>query len=219
MSEFSVANLIRLFDFYLALMFLLGLSRRYPLYWNTFRLLISVRGRWPKLLERMKQNQNAILTAQVIRPLAIAGALMIVQFLCSRLIFPEAQLQVGEVFEHPASVFLLLLGVLPMFAVDLYFLIYVGRFNRDEAEKYMDHAESWLGSWKSSAVRYASFGTINPRKVVDREVQKSLAQLGKTVSWAAWWVSIQVVCRTACGSVIWLLWAFTSHESLPNPLP
>jgi len=219
MTELAAANLIRVFDFYLALMFLLGLSRRYPLYWNTLTLLISVRGRWPKLLERMKKNHNVLMTGEVIRPLIVAGGLMIVQFLCSRLIFPNAKLQVSEVFSEILSTVLFLLGALPMFTVDLYFLIAVGRFDRVEAEKYMDHAESWLGSWKGSAVRYATLGYVNPQRVVDREVQRSLIQLGKTVSWAAWWVSIQVVCRTACGLVIWLLWAFTSQKIAPHEIP
>lgn len=219
MTDFAAANLIRLFDFYLALMFLLGLSRRYPLYWNTLCLLINVRGRWPKLMERMKQHHNVLLTGEVLRPLIVAVALMIVQFFCSRLLFPNAKLQVSEVFDDFVSAALILVGSMPMFAVDLYFLIYVGRFDRNEAEKYMDQAESWLGGWKGSAVRYATLGYVDPRKVVDREVRKSLVQLGKTVSWAAWWVSIQVVCRTVCGLTIWLLWAFTSRESLPYAVP
>ena len=41
MSRFDAVNLIRLFDFYLAAMFVLGLSRRYPVYWDAIRLTIG----------------------------------------------------------------------------------------------------------------------------------------------------------------------------------
>ena len=51
-AEQSSQNLIRIFDFYLALMFFISLIRRWSVYVNAFRLLIAVRGRWPKLIQR-----------------------------------------------------------------------------------------------------------------------------------------------------------------------
>ena len=53
MSRFEAANLIRVFDFYLASMFLLSFARRYVVYWDAVRLLVSLRGRWPKVLDRL----------------------------------------------------------------------------------------------------------------------------------------------------------------------
>ncbi|OWK43862.1 hypothetical protein [Fimbriiglobus ruber] len=208
MSHFEAANLIRVFDFYLTVMFLLSFARRYPVYWETARLLVALRGRWPRLVQRLKQHHGALVTAEVLRPLAVAFALTVVQMVCSRLIYPQAQLAVQEVEASWWRMLIVLVAMIPMIAVDAYFLIRVGQFNRLETEKYMDQAEHWLRSWHAPAIRAVTFGYINPRRIVDEEVKKSLDQLGQTVSWAAWWVSVQVACRVAFGLSIWLLWAF-----------
>jgi len=207
MHSLGVANVIRVFDFYLALMFVLGVSRRYPVYWDAVRLLVSVHGRWPRLLERLRHHHGVFVTTEVLRPLAVAVALMLTQFLCSRLIFPTAALTVDEVRAAGWPAVVILAAVLPMVAVDAYFLIVVGRFDRGSTEKFMDQAEHWLNSWKAPVLHAATFGYVSPRWMVDAEVQKSLAHLGRTVSWAAWWVAVQVVCRTACGLTIWTVWA------------
>jgi hypothetical protein len=52
-----------------------------------------------------------------------------------------------------------------------------------------------------------TLGIVNPRKIVGVEVRKNLKELGATVSWSMWWVTVQVVLRTAFGLAIWLLWA------------
>jgi len=207
MHSLGVANVIRVFDFYLALMFVLGLSRRYPVYYDFVRLLVAVRGRWPRLLTRLKAHHGVLVTTEVLRPLAVAVGLMLTQFLCSRMIFPTAELTFDEMRVAGWPVAVVLAGVIPMLAVDAYFLIFVGRFDRSSAETYMDQAEHWLSSWKAPLVRYATLGYVNPRRMVDVEVQKSLEVLSRTVSWAAWWVAVQVVCRTACGLTIWTVWA------------
>lgn len=207
MHSLGVANVIHVFDFYLALMFVLGLSRRYLVYWDAVRLLVTLRGRWPRLLARLQAHHGVFVTTEVLRPLAVAVALMLTQFLCSRLIFPTAELTVNEMRAAGWPVAVILAGVLPMLAVDAYFLIFVGRFDRSSAEVYMDQAEHWLSSWKAPVVRVATFGYVHPRRMVDAEVQKSLETLSRTVSWAAWWVAVQVVCRMACGLTIWTVWA------------
>ena len=115
----------------------------------------------------------------------------------------------------PAAV--ILAAVVPMVAVDAYFLIFVGRFDRTSAEAYMDQAEHWLNSWQAPVVRAVTFGYVNPRRMVDVEVQKSLEQLSRTVSWAAWWVAAQVVCRMACGLTIWTVWALVERQASAAP--
>jgi hypothetical protein len=206
-------NLIRVFEFYLALMLVLGLSRRYPVYWDMLRLMIAVRGRWPKLLQRMAQHHGLLVKTEVIRPLVIMLALMLTQFLVSRLLFPEATVTWGDVSSVWWRLALLCLGCLPMFGVDGYFLLFVGQFDRHGTEKSLDQAERWLTGWKASAVSLATLGYVNPKRMVDEELQKGLVQLRETVSWTARWVSIQIACRMACGFTIWILW-FT----LPNPI-
>ena len=97
MSRFEAANLIRVFDFYLASMFLLSFARRYVVYWDALRLLVSLRGRWPKLLGRLRQHHGELVTREVIRPLLIALGLTVIQMVCSRVIWPRATLTVWEV--------------------------------------------------------------------------------------------------------------------------
>ena len=97
MSRFEAANLIRVFDFYLASMFLLSLARRYIVYWDALQILVAVRGRWPKLLEQLREYHGVLVTREVIRPVLIALVLTIIQMICSRVIWPQATLTVWEV--------------------------------------------------------------------------------------------------------------------------
>ena len=52
-------NLIRLFDFYLAAMFLLSTMRRLSQYRSIAAIVFSAPGRWPRLLREMKQRADA----------------------------------------------------------------------------------------------------------------------------------------------------------------
>jgi hypothetical protein len=206
MSRFDAVNLIRLFDFYLASMFVLSLARRYLVYWDSARLLVALRGRWPRLVDRLKEYHGVLVTQEVLRPLGVALLLMAVQLVCSRAIWPEATLTVGDV-AGGWRLAVVVAAFVPMAAVDVYFLVRVGRFDRTETEKYLDLAEHWLASWKSPVVRAVTLGYVNPRRMVDDEVRKGLEQIGQTVSWASRWVAVQVGCRVAFGLAIWLLWA------------
>lgn len=208
MAGLEAANLIRVFDFYLALMFVIGLLRRYPIYLDAVRIVFAVRGRWPKLMERLKDHHGVLVTGAVLRPLALAFALMAIQLLCSRVIWPDSLLAIGTLMETPWRLAAMIAAAIPMVAVDLYFVISVGAFDRRETEKYLDEAEHWLSSWKAPAIRTLTLGFVNPRRIVDEEVKKGLNQLGEMVSWVAWWVSAQVACRVLCGLMIWLLSAF-----------
>jgi hypothetical protein len=93
-----------------------------------------------------------------------------------------------------------------MIAVDSYFLIAVGRFDRATTEQYLDQAERWLGTWRAGAVRAVTFGYVNPQSIVDAEVRKSLGIMGDMVSWTMRWVAIQVACRVAFGLTVWGSW-------------
>ena len=208
MSRFEAANLIRLFDFYLWAMFLLSFARWYRVYFNALGLLVAFRGRWPKLVNRLAEHHGVLFKAEVIKPLLVAIAMTAVQMMASRLIWPHAELTVYELLES-WTIVLFTIAFLPMLAVDVYFLIRVGQFDRSETEKYFDQAEHWLGSWKAPMIRAATLGYVNPHRMVDNEVKKGLEQIGQTVSWASWWVSGQVACRVAFGLVIWLLWALS----------
>jgi hypothetical protein len=206
MSDNAPLNLIRVFDFYLALMFLISFVRRWDVYWNAIILLVAVRGRWPKLLARLAEHQSIMLNWSFFRPAVAALFLTAVQLISSRLLWPQAVLTAPELKREWWWVVVILVPLVPMLAVDLYFLIRVGRFDRNETTKYLDQAENWLG-WKGPLVRVLTLGYVNPHKIVDEEVKKSLAEIGTTVRASLWWVSVQISLRVLFGLTLWTVWA------------
>lgn len=199
-------NLIRVFDFYLALMFLVSLVRRWEVYWDAVRLVVAVRGRWPRLVRRLGEHGSLLLNAAFIRPVLMALLLMAVQLVCSRAIWSHAVLTGPDLWAGWWRLPAVVLALLPMLAVDAYFVICVGRFDRAETAKYLDQAETWLG-WRGPLVRAATLGMIDPHRMVDAEVKKSLAEIGTTVRSSLWWVSAQVALRVLFGLTLWTIWA------------
>jgi hypothetical protein len=200
-------NLIRLFDFYLALMFVISFLRRWNVYLNALRILIAVRGRWPKLIQRLGEHKSLILNWSFFRPALVALVLTIVQLIASRLLWPQAVLTGPQLQQEWWLVLIILVPLVPMLAVDLYFIIRIARFDHGETVKYLDQAESWLG-WRGPLVRLLTLGVVNPRRIVDEEVKKSLAEMQTTASASLWWVAVQTSLRLAFGLTLWTLWAF-----------
>lgn len=199
-------NLIRVFDFYLALMFLISLMRRWKVYYDALRLLLVVRGRWPKLLQRLAEHRSELLNWAFLRPVLAALLTMTLQLVASRLIWPTATLTWQQLQAEVWLIPLLLLPMLPMLAVDTYFLIRVGRFDHDETVRYLSLAENWLG-WKGRLVRAATLGFVDPRRMVDAELSKTLREARTTFSLALWWVTLQAALRILFGLTLWLIWA------------
>jgi hypothetical protein len=200
-------NLIRLFDFYLALMFVISLVRRWAVYVNALRIMVAVRGRWPRLIERLREHKSVILNWSFFRPAVIALFLMIVQLIASRLLWPQAVLTGEQLQREWWLILIILIPMIPMLLVDLYFIFRVGRFDHGETVKYLDQAENWLG-WKGPLVRALTLGFVNPHRMVDEEVKKSLSEMQSTLTASLWWVILQTVLRLAFGLTLWTLWAF-----------
>jgi hypothetical protein len=200
-------NLIRIFDFYLALMFLISLVRRWTVYVDALRLLVAVRGRWPKLIQRLGEHKSVILNWAFFRPAAIALFLMILQLIASRVLWPQAILTGEQLRTEWWLVPIILVPLVPMLLVDLYFVVRVGKFDHGETVKYFDQAESWLG-WKGPLVRVLTLGLVNPHKMVDDEVKKSLTEMQTTLTASLWWVIAQTALRLAFGLTLWTVWAF-----------
>jgi hypothetical protein len=198
-------NLIRLFDLYLVLMMCISLWRRWRVYADAVRLGWSTFRTRKKLLGRVGTQVRALFTRSVVIPLAVVAALTVVQWVCSRLIWPHAVVPLGVVGGTWWMVLLVLISMLPMIGVDVYFLVKVGKFDHTSTAEYLDYAERWLG-WRGRAVRVATAGVVNPTKIVDAEVKKSLEYLGQTASWAMWWTSVQSVLRVTFGLLVWVLW-------------
>jgi hypothetical protein len=202
-------NLIRVFDFYVTLMFVISLVRRWDVYLGAMRLLIGVRGRWPKLVQRLSEHSSLILNRAFFRPALLALGLTAVQLVASRVVFPQANLTGEQLRAEWWWVPLILLPLLPMLAVDVYFVVRVGKFDHNETVKYFDQAEGWLG-WKGPVVRALTLGIVNPKKMVDDEVKKNLTEYQSTLQSSLWWVSVQIGLRLVFGLTLWGVWAIHS---------
>src|SRR5262245_14537371 len=83
MNGFASANLIHLFDFYLAAMFVIGTYRRFAQYRATAGLALSMPGRWPRLFQLVRQHQTVFMTWQTFLPSALALAIWVTNMLAS----------------------------------------------------------------------------------------------------------------------------------------
>ena len=214
MSEFWHLNLIALFDFYLALTFLLSTAVRVRQYAAVLALVRTFPSRWPRLLDLVKQHRSIFLTWETVAPAALALGLMLLQTLASRLVWPDAGrppngLTVGRLGEHPAALPFVGLFGLGMLAVDVYFILVVGEVDRREMEKYLDQAEFWLKSWAAPVVRTVTFGFINPRQMVAVEVRTALLSASRMLNVTLWWVVLQAALRIAYGLSLWVTYAAT----------
>jgi hypothetical protein len=83
----------------------------------------------------------------------------------------------------------------------------------EDTERYFSQAESWLGTWKATAVRAVTLGYVNPRHMVDVEVQKALTSGGRLIQSTLWWTAVQTATRVATGLVLWAAWGMTPHPA------
>lgn len=207
-------SLIRLFDFYLALLFLASVVRRLDLYRSVMGLVVNVPGRWPRLMQLVREHRMTFMTWPLLGPAILALGLLVLQLIASRLIWPEAArpphgLTPSDLAEHwPALAVALPLG-LAMVGVDLYFIVAVGRVDRQMLEGYFDQAEYWLKSKTAHVVKIVTFGYVNPREMVATEVRKALHEASKMLATNFKWMSLQLGLRVAFGLSLWLTWALT----------
>lgn len=212
----EAVNLIRLFDMYLVLMMCISLWRRWRVYADAIHIGWSTFYKRKKLLGRLGPQVQLLLTRSVVVPFVVVVLLTVVQWVCSRLIWPHAVVPLGEVGGTWWKLLLVVAAALPMLGVDVYFLAKVGKFDRQSTEGYLDYAERWLG-WRGRVVRAATVGVVNPARIVDAEVKKNLEWLGQTASWAMWWTSVQSTFRVTFGLLVWVLWVTNGPTSTAPP--
>jgi hypothetical protein len=200
-------NLIRLFDFYLAVAFLVSTALRVSQYRAVVALVRAVPGRWPRLFALVKQHGTIFLTWTTVLPAALAFSLCVVHALACRLVWPQAHLTPADVGRHWQSLLAVLGLGAAMLGVDWYGTFNAGEINRELMQKYFDQAEYWLRSWTAPVVRFMTLGYINPRQMVAVEVRKALIEASKLINYTFWWVSLQTGLRVAFGLVLWLTYA------------
>ena len=129
-------NLIHLFDFYLAAMFVLGTARRIGQYRAFAGLALSMPGRWPRLLELVRGHRTLFLTWSTLIPSALALFVWLLHTLASRMIWHTAALTARDLFTHWLGLAVVLPFAVAMLSVDIYFLVVVGQIDRPMMEKY-----------------------------------------------------------------------------------
>jgi hypothetical protein len=207
MDDLLRMNLIRLFTFYLTAIFVVGTFRRLRQYRDVVELTRGMPGRWPRVLQQIRKHWVVFLTWSTFRPAIVAVTLIVMQMICSRVIWPQANITLLDLWEERWMPFVVGASAVCMIGVDLYFVIRVGQIDRQETERYLDEAEHWMTSWKAPVVRVCTFGYINPRKIVDIEVRKALEEGKGLLHRNLWWISAQAGLRVLFGLCLWISWA------------
>ncbi len=207
-------NLISVFDFYLAFLFLVSVLLRIRQYQAVLKLVRRVPSRWPKLFDLVKQHRSVFLTWATLAPALAALVLMVAQIVASRRIWPEAGdpehgLTVARLLEHGVALVVVSFLAVLMIGVDLYATLVVSEVNREEIEGYFDQAEYWLGTWKAPVVRIFTLGYINPRQMVTVEVRSALVSASQMLNSTLWWLVVQTGLRVACGLALWGAYAWS----------
>lgn len=207
MSWFDRLNLIQLFDFYLAAMFVLGTYRRFAQYRAFVGIALGMPGRWPHLFQLVRQFQTIFLTWRTVLPSALALLIWLIHAIASHWIWHHAVLTGGDLLSHWYAMAILVPIGLAMVGVDTYFLIVVAHVDRQSLERDFDTAEHWLSSWHAPAVRLLSLGYVNPRRMVHDEVRKALVDASNLINRSLYWTCIQMGLRVLFGLGLWLTWA------------
>ncbi len=207
-------NLIHFLDFYFSFFFFAGSIRRFGQYQSIGKLVLTGPGRWPRLLQLVKEHRTIFMTWATVLPALLTLLLSVVQIVASRWLWPEAGqpphgLTLGSLAAHWPALFVVLPIGLTMLAVDIYGLVDVGEVDRPELEKYFDQAEYWLRSSTAHVVRIFTLGYLNPRRMVADEVRKSLVEASRVINIGLWWLAVTLGLRMACGLSLWLTWAVT----------
>ncbi len=202
-------NLINLFTFYLAAIFLVSTVRRFQQYQDVAQIVLAAPGRWPRVLQQIKKHWFVFMTWTTLRPLGVAVGLLLIQTVCSRLIWPQAALTLADLLGEWGMLIPLGVAAAAMFAVDGYFVYSVGVIDPVETGKYLDEAEHWLVSWKAPVISTLTFGYLNPRAMVDVEVRKALEDGRGLLHSNLWWIALQSGLRIVFGLLLWVAWAIT----------
>ena len=207
MNGLAELNLLHVFGFYLALMFLFSVYRRRAQYRAIGSLALTGPGRWPRLLELVWKHGGIFLTWSTVLPALLAFGLTLVHWLASRMIWPDADVTLAGLAEHPLAWPVVAVLCLGMLGVDFYCTVVVGEVDQALLQKYFDEAEYWLRSWTAPVVRILSLGTINPRQMVAVEVRKALLEASRMLNANLWWMATQIGLRFAFGLSLWLSYA------------
>jgi hypothetical protein len=195
---------IRFFSFYLALVFILSTARRWQQYRTILGLVVRLRSRWPNLAQLVLAHRHIFLTWGTLLPLALVGALMLINTLASWLIWPSTdQFRTAELLAIWPALLVVVVSGAAMVGFDVYGMMVVTQLEQETVEKYFDQAEYWLRGWKAPMVHILSLGYVNPRLMVAQEVRTALENTAQLLNTTLWWVCNQTILRITFGLSLW----------------
>ncbi len=200
-------NLIVVFNYYLALAFLVGTVVRIRTYRAILGLVFACPGRWPKLLAVVKKHRTILLGWPMLLAIGLALALMLINSLAVNLVWAPARVTCEDLSGRWVPLAAVTLSGVLMLLLDCRATFSVGHFDRAALEQDLDKAESWLKSWMAPALRVLTFGFVNPRKIVGAEVQRVLVDANWIVIGGMWRTSLRIGMQLAFGLSLWLTWA------------
>jgi hypothetical protein len=206
MSWLLALHVIRLFNFYLILVFLVTTYARLRDYVKVLDLVRRVPGRWPRLFQLVKQHWNIFLTGNSFLPLLSSGGLVLGHTVLTRLVWPYADdyLTVERLVLHWPALLLVLPFTAAMIAFDVYGALSAEEIDTAMLAKYFDQAEFWLKAWTAPVVRVFTLGYVNPRQMVKAEVRIALTGASDLLNTTLWWMAWQAGVRIACGASLWV---------------
>jgi hypothetical protein len=199
-------NLMSLFQFYLGVIFILSIVLRRRQYRSLVELLAAGPARWPRLLDLLRQQRSLLLTWPTLVPVVLAFFLMALHSVMFNLVWPEAAVTLTHLTRHPAMLGWLLVFGAAMATVDAQATFSRWEFRKEDYEPLLDQAEYWLTTRWASAVKFLTFGRIDPHERVKQEIRRALAQAQGDLRDMFWNWSIQVGLRLAFGITLWLTW-------------
>src|SRR5262249_5709093 len=99
MSGLLDLNLIRFFEFYLALIFVVGIILRVRQYLAVLAIVHRLPGRWPRLLQLLATKHGVFLNGRTVWPTVLTLALCLLNTLACHLVWPQAHLTLGYLCE------------------------------------------------------------------------------------------------------------------------
>lgn len=199
---------IRLFSFYLAIIFLVSTGLRWRQYHAVISLVTRLRSKWPHLTQLVLTHRHIFLTWRTVLPLVLVGVVWLANILAHRLIWPQAdQFTVADLRTiWPVLWPIITLGIC-MLIIDIWGTVRVGQIDLKQTEQYFDLAEKWLAGWRAPVVRVLSLGFINPRQMVNDQVRDALLAGSQLLHTNLWWITAQTVFRIGFGLSLWLSYA------------
>lgn len=205
--DLSQWNLLGTFERYLMLSFVLSLAIRFQQYRINIRFFLRLPREWPEMFKVIKEHSGVFLTWTMIVPVSITFSVLAAHTLCLRLVFRDADVTWPELWAHWGTL-LPIVGIgLLMLTMDAIAIFSSGQTDFDEIEQNLSRGEFALTSRMMKAVKWISFKSVDPEKIVENRIKETFGHLrllliGQLRRW-----SFHTAVRIAFGFLLWISWA------------